>query len=304
MKVLVIGSINIDLVVTAEKIPAAGETLRGNTFETFQGGKGANQAVALAKAGAAVTLAGAVGSDGYGQQALQSFQQIGIDTTRCKVADHCPTGTALISIDASGDNSILVVAGANETVTPSQLQDINWSQFNAVVLQLEIPMPTIEWIVEEASAHCKIILTPAPAIPLSETLLQQVDVLIPNEHELSVVAGTDNLDEAIKKITPLLRQGLALTLGTKGVRWISAKEDFLIPAFSVEAKDTVGAGDCFSGYFVHALLSGKVVTDALRLACAASALKVQRDGAQEGMPVMKEVEAFLRKEDSQPRAHS
>jgi ribokinase len=292
--ILVIGSINIDLVGTGARLPGPGETLNGTAFSKTFGGKGANQAAAAAKAGADVQLLGAVGDDDFGRSALEAQRSYGVNTARCKTTAGTSTGVALILIGGKeAENSILIVPGANGEISPSDLIGIDWAAFDAVMLQLEIPMETVEAAIRLASPHTKVILTPAPAVALSEDLLGQIDVLIPNEHEICIAAGTKDADSAVRQVSDLVREGIALTLGARGVRWVSQTEDYLLPAFPGEPVDTVGAGDCFSGYFATAYAAGESIRDSLTFASAAAALKIQRHGAQTGIPDRNETEAVL-----------
>lgn len=294
ISILVIGSINIDLVGTGERIPNPGETLNGTAFCKTFGGKGANQAAAAAKAGALVSLIGAVGDDDFGRSALEAQKNYGVRTDQCRTLPEATTGVALIMIGGkTAENSILIVPGANGKVTPSDLNGIDWGSFDAVMLQLEIPFETVEAAIRMASTHTKIILTPAPAVALPDDLLRQVDVLIPNEHEICIAAGTDDVDSALKRTAGLVREGVSLTLGARGVRWVSRTDDFTLPAFPGKPVDTVGAGDCFSGYFASAYAAGHPLRDSLMLANAAAALKIQRHGAQTGIPHKEEVREFL-----------
>jgi ribokinase len=292
--ILVIGSINIDLVGTGARLPGPGETLNGTAFSKTFGGKGANQAAAAAKAGADVQLLGAVGDDDFGRSALEAQRSYGVNTDRCKTTAGTSTGVALIMIGGQeAENSILIVPGANGEISPADLNGIDWPAYDAVMLQLEIPFQTVEAAIRAASPHTKIILTPAPAVALSGDLLRKVDVLIPNEHEICIAAGTTDVDSAVKHVSGLVREGVALTLGAKGVRWVSRTEDFTLPAFPGEPVDTVGAGDCFSGYFAAACAAGQPIRDCLTFATAAAALKIQRRGAQTGIPDRSEVDAVL-----------
>lgn len=292
-RILVIGSINTDLVGAGKRLPRPGETLTGTAFSRTFGGKGANQAASAARAGAQVDLIGAVGDDDFGRAALRALRNYGVDTSLCRTLETTSTGVALILIGEQAENSILIVPGANGKIVPDWLTAIEWNQYDAVVLQLEIPFKTVEAAIRQASPHTKIILTPAPACPLSDELLRQVDILIPNEHELQITADCDNFDVAAEKIASLVRKGVAVTLGSKGVHWISREENFVIPAFPATPVDTVGAGDCFSGFFATALAKGKPVHESLLEACAAASIKIRRNGAQTGIPSREEVDRFL-----------
>lgn len=292
-RILVIGSINTDLVGTGKRLPLPGETLNGDRFSRTFGGKGANQAAAAARAGAQVDLIGAVGNDDFGHAALKTLQDCGVNTAQCRILRTTTTGVALIMIGENAENIILIIPGANGKIIPEWLTAIEWDRYDAVILQLEIPFETVEAVIKQASPYTKIFLTPSPARPLPDELLHQVDVLIPNEHELQIVAGADHFDDAAKKAPELTRIGVAVTLGSKGVLWVSRDEQYAVPAFPVTPVDTVGAGDCFSGFFATALAAKKSVRESLIEACAAAALKIQRNGAQTGIPSRDEVDRFL-----------
>ena len=292
--ILVIGSINIDLVGTGIRLPGPGETLNGTAFSKTFGGKGANQAAAAARAGAAVDLLGAVGGDDFGRSTLKAQRSFGVNTSLCKILPNTSTGVALIMIGGqNAENSIMIIPGANGKMTPENLDGIDWATYDAVVVQLEIPFNIVETAIRLASPHTKVILTPAPAVPLSDDLLRMVDILVPNEHEICIAASETDGDTAVRKVSELVRDGVAVTLGADGVRWVSQTEDYPLPAFPVDPVDTVGAGDCFSGYFATAYAAGRPVRECLIIASAAAALKVERHGAQTGIPKQDEVADLL-----------
>jgi len=292
-RILVIGSINVDLVGTGDRLPRPGETLNGISFARFFGGKGANQAVAASRAGAQVDFLGAVGSDDLGKAALVSLNEAGVNTDLCRVVENETTGVALILIGEQAENSILIIPGANGTIAPEQLETIDWATYDCVVLQLEIPEETVAAAIEKAFVHTRVVLTPAPAVKLSEELLKKVDVIIPNQHELEILAGKESFQDAINRLRELPRSGIALTLGADGVRWLSASEDFIQPAFDIlPVVDTVGAGDCFAGFFSASWAGGYSVQESLLRASVAGSIKVGRKGAQ-GMVTAAEVEAYI-----------
>jgi len=295
LRMLVIGSINIDLVAEAERIPKPGETVMGSGFHRHFGGKGANQAVAAAKAGAQVRLLGAVGSDDFGLSALKHLSDAGVDTSECGTETGASTGVALIAIDAGAENSIIIVPGANGLVSPERLAGVRWQDFDAVLLQFEIPLETVWEAIRKASLHTRVIVTPAPAAQIPPELLPCIDVIIPNQHEVSLLGHPGGeASHTAARLARQVRGGVALTLGSAGAKWFGCGGDVLeIKAPVVAAIDTVGAGDCFTGYFACAYAGGLTVEAALRRACAAAAIQVTRTGAQSAMPGAGEVNAFL-----------
>lgn len=291
--VVVLGSANMDLVATAERLPGRGETVAGGTFRLVPGGKGANQAVAAARAGGTVRFAGAVGDDDLGRRVLAGLAAAGVDTAAVTRAVG-PTGTAHITVDAAGDNTIVVVPGANGTLTalaPAHAAAIDGA--DTLLLQLELPLS----LVCEAAAYARargvrVVLTPAPARPLPDGLLADVDLLVPNEHEATILAGTPDPDAAVRRLAE--RCDVVLTLGARGaVHAAAGAEPVAVPAFPVTAVDTTAAGDTFVGVLAAALADGTAMAGALRRATAAAALSVQRPGASDSAPTAAEIDAFL-----------
>ena len=303
-KITVIGSLNIDLVVQVPRMPAPGETIAGHGFHIIPGGKGANQAVAAAKLGAQVTMVGRVGNDGFGQMQRRGMEALGIRTEFLITDEEEPTGTALIMVDAQGQNSIVVVSGANGRLTPADVEAARPAigASDAVLLQLENPISTVQHAAEVArELGVPVVLNPAPAPrqQLSRQLLRNVDYLIPNEFEATALAGIQvtSQDSAKRAAAYLRAQGVEtviLTLGAQGALAISPQGTIYAPAFSVQAVDTTAAGDAFVAAFGVALCEGQPLPDALRFANAAGALTVTRLGAQPSLPSREEVEAFLR----------
>jgi len=286
-KITVIGSINMDLVTIAKRMPQQGETVVGETFRLIPGGKGANQAVAAARLGADVQMIGAVGADAFGTELLQHLQKEGIIVGGVKPVTDTETGIATIII-SEGDNRIIVVPGANHALCPDDLEQ--WEEKIATsdvcLLQLEIPLSVVERAVSIAKRHgVRVILNPAPAQPLPDTLLDQVDFLTPNEHERDIVLAGRPLEKWAHK--------LIVTEGKRGVSFQRNGERVLIPGFPVPVVDTTGAGDTFNGALAVALSKGMALEDACRYANAAAALSVTKLGAQTGMPTEKELELFL-----------
>jgi len=286
-KITVIGSINMDLVTITKRMPLQGETVVGETFRLIPGGKGANQAVAAARLGADVQMIGAVGTDAFGTELLQHLAKEGIIVDGVKPVTDTETGIATIII-SEGDNRIIVVPGANHALRSDDLE--RWEEKIATsdvcLLQLEIPLSVVERAVSIAKRNgVRVILNPAPAQPLPDTLLDQVDFLTPNEHERDVVLAGRPLKQWAHK--------LIVTEGKRGVSFQRNGEQVLIPGFRVPVVDTTGAGDTFNGALAVALSKGMALEDACRYANAAAALSVTKLGAQTGMPTERELESFL-----------
>jgi ribokinase len=298
--IVVVGSINMDLVATAAHIPAAGETLLGTNFESHPGGKGANQAVAAARLGQTVHMIGQLGSDDVGKQLRIGLDKAGVDTSSVGNVDG-PSGVALITVTAGGENSIVVVPGANAKVTPAFLdQHAAKIQGASIVLtQLEIPLETVLHLAELcAKANVPFILDPAPAQKLPDSLLKQVAWFTPNETEAAFYLGhTIKTGEAEKAAQQLLGKGIGnviLKLGDKGSYFAQSKgSEAAIQPFRVEAVDSTGAGDAFNGAFAAAIASGQSKLQAAMFASAASAISVTRKGAQSSMATLQEVQNLV-----------
>ncbi|AQS59940.1 ribokinase [Desulforamulus ferrireducens] len=292
-RVLVVGSINMDLVSYSERIPGVGETVLGKRFLTVPGGKGANQAVAAARLGAQVTMLGAAGTDSHGEQLLKHLQQTGIDISHIKQVD-TSTGVALINVDSKGNNQIVVVPGANFAITPADLEarEQVFANADVVVLQLEIPLDTIGKAIDLANKYQKpVILNPAPAQPLPEEWFAKVDYLIPNEHEALLLGGSP--EDGYLALRSKVKQNLLVTKGEQGVFYATGETAEVIPAFKVKAVDTTAAGDAFIGGFSVALAEGKNLKAAIIFASAVAALSVGKEGAQTSLPARTEVEQFI-----------
>ncbi len=294
-KVLVVGSINMDLVVQAGRFPAPGETLLGQCFSTFPGGKGANQAVAARRLGAQVAMIGCVGGDAFGRELLGLLKKEGVDTRHIRTEDGISTGVAAITV-SQAENSIIVVPGANHALSPADIQaaESAFTEADLVLCQLEIPLETVEAAAIMAERHGKpFILNPAPAMPLPETLRVRAALVTPNEHELAILLSVP--DSEWQRQLALHPECILMTRGSDGA-WFAGRDGALHhqPAFEVTAVDTTGAGDTFNGAL--AAFWGKGLDELARLACAASALSVTRAGAQGGMPTREELEKFLSEE--------
>jgi ribokinase len=301
--VLVVGSINLDLVAGAIRIPAPGETVSGSSFQMFFGGKGANQAVASGRLGAEVYMLGKVGTDVFGSQLRSGLDAAGVNTTAVAEAAG-PSGVALISTDSHGQNSIIVVPGANGEVTPADLDShLDLIRNSAIVLtQLEIPLPTVEHLGAITQREgVPLMLDPAPARPLPDSLFHQVDWITPNETETCTLLGTLSPqwnDSTMKEAAAaLLRRGVrnvVLKLGERGcyLALADGRSEF-VPAYKVRAVDTTAAGDAFNGAFATALVRGDDAIHAAKWASAVAAISVTRAGAQPSMPKPEEVDRFL-----------
>ncbi|MGW3622350.1 ribokinase [Streptomyces sp. NPDC000880] len=289
--IAVLGSTNMDLVAYVSHAPKRGETVTGREFRTIPGGKGANQAVAAARAGGDVAMIGAVGSDDFGVLLRHTLESSGVDTDLLRTAEG-PSGTAHIVVDDEGGNAIVVIPGANGTVTalaPGDEALIATSV--ALLLQLELPLSAVLDGAEAARRHgVRTVLTPAPAQPLPPELLAVTDLLVPNEHEAATLAGVADPHMAAEA---LLRQvpEVVITLGSAGSLYAARGADpVTVPAPRVRAVDTTGAGDTFVGALAVALVEGMPVQQALTWASAAAALCVQRPGASTSMPYRSEID--------------
>lgn len=300
-KVVVVGSLNMDLVTRASRLPRAGETLIGQTFSTVPGGKGANQAVASARLGAKVAMVGCVGSDAYGTQLRDALRVEGIDCQAVSTVDGS-SGVALIVVDDSSQNAIVIVAGSNGALTPASLQafDAVLQAADVVVCQLEVPMDTVGFTLKRGRELGKtVILNPAPASePLPAEWYASIDYLIPNESEATALSGitVDSLDSAKLAASQLIKAGagkVIITLGSQGALFTDGQTFEHLLAPKVKAVDTTAAGDTFVGGFAAALASGKSEAEAIRFGQVAAALSVTRAGAQPSIPTLHDVQGFV-----------
>jgi ribokinase len=299
--VVVVGSLNADLVVRVPEFPGPGETLTGTDFAVFPGGKGANQACAAGRLGARVGMVGRVGDDDHGRMLERSLAAGGVDTTGVVRDASVATGTALITIDRSGQNQIVVVPGANALLSPADVEAASDRIRSAgfVLLQLETPLETVEAAARLArSGGAVVILDPAPARVEARRLLALVDYVTPNETELHSLASAApaeaSPEELARELLAAGARNVVTKLGEKGARLVGRDGSCHWPALSVEAVDTTAAGDVWNGAFATALASGEAPERAGRFANAAAALSVTRPGAQPGMPGRSEVEELLR----------
>lgn len=293
MKLAVVGSINMDMTVCVERMPKKGETLLGDNLRYIPGGKGANQAVAMARLGAEVWMFGCVGDDSNGKALLNNLESQGVHTEHIQILENVPTGLALITVGES-DNMIVVVSGANGKVDVSYAQKIcsELDDFDMVIMQHEIPMETVEYVVNYCEKKgIKVTLNPAPATRISEELIEKVTYLTPNEHETEIIFGKS---EDIKTLLQKYPEKLIITRGGKGVVVGMKNQELVqIPAKSVNVVDTTGAGDTFNGAFCVRITKGDSIKDALHFANVAAGLSTEKFGAQAGMPTEKEVLAKL-----------
>ncbi|WP_144527272.1 ribokinase [Peribacillus simplex] len=288
IRIAVVGSSSMDLVVTSAKRPMAGETVLGESFITVPGGKGANQAVAAARLGAEVSMVGCVGDDVYGEIILENLKKNHVNTEYMEPVTGSASGTAHITL-SEGDNSIIVVKGANDFITPEYVQKAKKviEESDIVMVQQEIPEETVEYLAELCNTlHKRLLLNPAPARKLSEAVIQQASFLTPNEHEFEILFnGRDRT-----KVLTEYPNKLFITEGKNGVRYFDGHEEKVVPSFEVEAVDTTGAGDTFNAAFAVAVAEGKSFDECLLFANRAASISVTKLGAQGGMPQRLEVE--------------
>lgn len=296
--IVVIGSINTDMVATSPTLPAVGETVMGKNFSVSAGGKGGNQAVAAARLGAEVTMVGSLGADALGDQAIERLRKENIDCQHVMRDSEQASGVALINVDKTGENQIVVVPGANATLSPEHIEKAfhNIEEGSILLLQLEIPLTSVSRAIElGVNNNCQIILDPAPARALPPYLLENVFLLTPNEIETEILTGVKVTGESSAKeaASVLLHRGvnnIAITLGGGGVFLASKNEHQLFPAIEVEAIDTTAAGDCFNGSLAVGLAFGDELSQSIEFACIAASISVTRAGAQDAMPFAHEVE--------------
>lgn len=299
-KILVVGSSNTDMVIQTEHLPRPGETVIGGTFFMNPGGKGANQAVAVARLGGQIGFICKTGSDVFGHQAYQLFEEEGIDTSYVLSDAKNPSGVALITVDAHAENCIVVASGANANLSPDDLSKAHEAinQSDIVLMQLEIPLETVEYVAQLASSqNKKVILNPAPAQALPESLLRNLFLITPNETEAEMISGIKitDMDSAVvaaRKIREMGVDNVIITLGSKGALIYNDDTNELIPAFKVKAVDTTAAGDIFNGALVVAIAENRPWADAIRFACKTAAISVTRVGAQSSAPYRNEVDVF------------
>ncbi|MBN9242226.1 MAG: ribokinase [Mesorhizobium sp.] len=300
--IIVIGSINLDLIATVERLPAPGETVSGNGFSTAPGGKGANQALAAARAGAKVRMVGAIGKDAFAGEALALLKEGGVDLSA--VAEmHAPTGIALILVGGDGENMISVVPGANASVLPGDLAKALLAKGDVVLFQNEIPLETVEAALDAArDAGAVTVLNTAPFRTEAAAFIAKADHVVANETEFDLYAEALALPAGdrparMRAFAEKTGRSVIVTLGGDGVLAASPGDFVQVPALKIVPVDTVGAGDTFCGYLAAGLSSGLPLQDALRRAAAAGSLACLKPGAQPAIPLKAEVDAALTGKD-------
>ncbi len=299
-RIVIVGSCNTDMVIKADRLPIPGETVLGGTFFMNPGGKGANQAVAAARMGGNVTLISKTGNDVFGKQSVMLYNTENIKTDYIFSDPKNPSGVALITVDSFGENCIVVASGANASLSPADIDTAAEAIVNAgiVLMQLEIPIDTVEYVAEMASRRgIKVILNPAPARALSDKLLKNVYILIPNKSEAEILSGIKVTDRqtAIQAADIISAKGVdivIITLGSQGALIKQHHEVHFVEAVKVDAVDTTAAGDVFCGTICVGLSEGKTVTEAVEMAAKASAITVTRMGAQSSIPHRSELSSL------------
>ena len=300
-KITVVGSSNTDLVAKVPKLPAPGETVMGSEFIIAPGGKGANQAVAIARIGGDVTFVAKLGMDDYGEQTLKNFKKDGINTNFVFREPDVSSGVALIFVDRAGENMLVPVPGANGRLLPDDIDKARSAIENAdiLVVQLEVPLEAVERAV--AIAHksgVPVVLNPAPGRKLDTSLIEKVSYLTPNETEAEILTDIKVTDdttaqEAGKKLLDIGSKTVIITMGKRGAMLITQDGSELVPAFVVESVDATAAGDAFNGGLAYAIASGKDIREAIKFGNAVGALTVTKMGAQPSMPTRDELNKFL-----------
>ena len=297
MTVHVLGSLNMDLVVTLDRMPLPGETVFGHTFTHIPGGKGLNQAIAAARAGASVSLTGAVGNDAYGRDLLNLSKLEGIDISSVDSVENISTGTAHIEVESSGENRIVVVSGANQQCP--ELNVDNLSKGDVLLTQFEVPMSRIIHAFEAARERDVItVLNPAPVMQIDTKIIALTTYLIPNEHEAAMLTGSDTssiggIEIAAKKLIEMGARNVIITRGAAGIYWANELIGKEIPAYKIQPLDTTAAGDAFCGVFATALSEGVEEETSLRIAMAAGALTATKTGATTSLPLRNEITSLM-----------
>lgn len=298
-KITVVGSMNMDLVVRTDEIPKIGETVLGNELLQIPGGKGANQGVAMAKLNNYVNFLGMVGEDSFGEELLKSMESAGVNIDHIEKTKSS-TGIAVINVDQEGNNNIIVISGANSSVDDEYLNR-HYSAFkeaDIVVFQLEIPVETVKEGLRISKELGKItILNPAPAQELDDHIIRNIDILIPNEHELERISKVkiENEDSMLKAAKVLLNKGIKqiiVTLGAKGVLYVNEESHKFFKSYKVDVVDTTAAGDSFIGGFTSSYLEYKNIEEAIEMGQKTAALSIQKLGAQSSLPTKIEVDNF------------
>lgn len=293
-KISVVGSMNVDIAAKSERFPNDGETIAGKDLEVNPGGKGANQAIAVARLGGFVQMFGCLGDDNYGQLVKNTFQKEGVHCDYLKTISDVSTGVAIIIVTAN-DNRIITIQGANAFTNIEYIDSVKNELLKSdlVVLQHEIPFDTIEYVIRLCKeANVPVILNPAPALPVRRELIDMVRYIIPNEHEVRPVFQVQgSLDEVMRGFP----NKLIITLGKNGVAYCNGKSIVHVPAIEAKRVDSTGAGDTFLGAFAKAIADGTELHEAIVFAQYASGLSIEKFGAQTGMPTMQEIDERRRK---------
>ncbi|MDD4113900.1 MAG: ribokinase [Herbinix sp.] len=297
-KLLIVGSLNMDVVIDVDTMPKPGETIFGKKLSHIPGGKGANQAYACGKLGADVSMIGAVGKDENGDKLLKNLQSVGVDTSGVQVLDYTVSGTAIITVNCEGENSIIVISGANYELNKEHINKHRnlIEECDVVVLQLEIPMETVVYVAELAkSLNKQVILDPAPAPKmLPDSLIKNIDIIKPNETELQTLTGmpTDTTDKIVAAADSLIKRGIdkvVVTVGSKGTVLVTKDKHEVFPPRKVEAVDTTAAGDAFTASLALKLVEGSSIEEAIKFGNIVSSIVVTRKGAQSSIPSYEEV---------------
>jgi ribokinase len=295
--ILVVGGLNMDLVIRTPRYPEYGENLLGSDFNTYPGGKGANQAVAAARLGASVKIVGRVGTDAFGDTLLQTVIQSGVETSYIQRDAQAATGVAVIIVDSHGQNTIVVAHGANDHLTPEHVTAAEeaFEQATVLVLQFEIPLPATSRAIQLGRKHgARIVLNPGPARVVDAAFLSEVDYLIPNQNELAALTGMTSIPEAVNALRSWGVQNVVVTLGSDGVLVVEDDREVHLPAHRVQVVDTTAAGDTFVGALAVALNEDLPTRQAAAWANAAGALAVTKAGAQPSLPTRDELNAFIK----------
>lgn len=303
MEILVVGSMNMDLVVETEKYPVRGETVIGKNFSQFAGGKGANQACAIGKLGGDVGFISACGNDEYGDMLIRNLDKYNVNVSNIERFDET-SGVALITVDQTGENRIIVVSGANERVSTSMIAEKEKiiKEANIILLQMEIPLETVIYTIEMASRYdTTVILDPAPASKLPDEIYQKIDFILPNEIEIEGLVTDERFISTEEKVQRLLELGVGnviLTYGENGVSLYNKNIKKEFSAEKVKVLDTTGAGDAFAGGFAYNLNNGHSIEEAVRYANVVAGLTVTRFGAQSSLPDNLLVKKYLKEKGS------
>jgi ribokinase len=297
--ILDVGSLNADLVVRVPHFPQPGETISGGDLQIIPGGKGANQAVAAARQGTSVSMLGRVGNDSFGPELINNLKQNKVDTSHVQTDSQSATGTAIIVVDANGQNNIVLSPGGNGQVSPADVNTVSFLDYKLLLLQFEIPIEAVLAAAQRArESGLRVLLNPAPARSLPEQLILLSDFVLPNETELSLLTNQSvhDISSAEKAAKTLLERGaqnVIVTLGANGALIVSNKQVTHVNTYQVEVVDTTAAGDAFIGGFASALLRNKLLEEAVRYGCACGALATTKFGAQPSLPTQQEVERFM-----------